>query len=99
MKRRLILRPSARQDIVEGDKWYEKQNKGLGDRFLLEVQRCLGFIIANPGGFQRVHEQFRQAPLKVIPYVIVYRLDGDVIVVMRVFHTSQHPRRRFRKRK
>ncbi len=99
MKRALILRPSARKDIADGDKWYEGKSQGLGDRFLLEVQRCLGYILANPSGFQRVHEQFRQAPLKVFPYVIVYRLDGDLTVVMRVFHTSQHPGKRYRKKK
>ncbi|HRH68071.1 MAG TPA: hypothetical protein PLB89_01060 [Flavobacteriales bacterium] len=42
MKRTLILRPSARQNIADGDKWYEGKRQGLGDRFLMEVQRCLG---------------------------------------------------------
>lgn len=73
--------------------------KGLGDRFLLELQRCLGYIVANPNGFQRVHDHFRQAPLNGFPYVAVYRIDGTTIVVMRVFHTSQHPKKKFRRKK
>lgn len=99
MKRTLILRPQARQDIAEGDKWYEGRSQGLGDRFLLEVQRCLGYIVAAPNGFQRIHGAFRQAPLGGFPYVVVYRADGPTVVVMRVFHTSQHPKKKLRRKK
>ena len=99
MKRKLILRPSARKDIADGDKWYEGKSQGLGDRFLLEVQRCLGYVLANPNGFQRVHGHFHQAPLDGFPYLVVYGTDGTTVVVMRVFHTSQNTKKKFKKRK
>lgn len=99
MKHTLVLRPKARQDIMDGDRWYEEKLQGLGDRFLLEVQRCLAHILQNPNGFQRVHDQFRQAPLDHFPFVVVYRTDGPVVVVMRIFHTSQHPKKKLRRKK
>ncbi len=99
MTRTLILRPKARKDIIEGDSWYEKKSVGLGDRFLLELQRCFGHIIRHPNGFQRVHGQFRQAPLDDFPYVVVYRTDKSTVVIMRVFHTSQHPKKKLTRKK
>ena len=71
----------------------------LGARSLIEVQRAFAHILQNPNGFQRVHDQFRQAPLDRFPFVIVYRTDGPVVVVMRVFHTSQHPKKKVRRKK
>ena len=39
--------------------------------------------------------EFRQAPLDNFPYVLVYRLMNDEIVIFRLFHTSQDPDRKF----
>lgn len=33
------------------------------------------------------------------PYVIVYRVADEHVVVMRVFHRSQHPAKKFRKKR
>lgn len=98
-KRTLILRPKAQQDIAKGDHWYEEKSHGLGDRFLLDVQRCLAQILDNHKGFQLVHEEFRQAPLDRFPHVVVYRTDGSLVVIMRIFHTSQNPKKKFKRKK
>ncbi len=99
MSARLLLTSEAEDDIAEADAWYEERSRGLGERFLHEVQRCLVFIIENPKGFQRVYLQFRQAPLSHFPFVIIYRIEADMIIIVRVFHTSQHPEKRFRRKK
>jgi plasmid stabilization system protein ParE len=99
MKHALILRAKARKDLVQADAWYGSRSEGLGDRFLLKVQRCLGYIAANPGGFQHVFSSYRQAPVEGFPYVVIYRLDGAMVVVLRIFHTSQHPTKKFRRKK
>jgi plasmid stabilization system protein ParE len=99
MKHTAVLRPAAQKDVAEGDAWYEEKRPGLGDRFLLEVQRSLDRILENPRGYQRIHKEFRQLPLSHFPYVIVYVVKGTTILVMRVFHTSQHPRKKFSRKK
>jgi len=89
----------ARDDITHAVAWYEARRTGLGVQFLSEVLRCVDFIARHPGGFQRVHGGFRQAPLGRFPYVIIYVLFKDAIVVFRVFHASQDPRKKFRSKR
>jgi len=93
------FRPAAREDIAEGYAWYEARRQGLGEAFLLEVQRCMMILLRSPGAFRRIHKEFRQALLDRFPYVIVYMVSGKRIVIMRVFHCSQDPKKKFRKKR
>ncbi|MBK6476167.1 MAG: type II toxin-antitoxin system RelE/ParE family toxin [Flavobacteriales bacterium] len=96
MNYELVLRSKARLDIVHGDTWYQRKSIGLGDRFLLELQRCFEQIGSNPSGFRNIHGEFRQAQVNVFPYVVIFRVVNETVVVMRVFHTGQHPHKKFR---
>jgi len=46
-----------------------------------------------------VLKHFRQLPLSGFPYVLLYGVWRDEIIIYRVFHTSQHPKKKFKKRK
>ena len=95
MEPKPIFRARARKDVFDAFGWYEDKRSGLGDQFLLEVQRCLGAILLNPERFPKVHRSFRQAPLHRFPYVLIYRSLISELVIMRVFHTKQDPRKKF----
>lgn len=97
MERTIEFRPAAREDMADGYEWYEQRREGLGEAFLLEVNRCLKYILNSPGGFQRVHRSFRQAPIERFPYVIIYHASRDLIVIMRVFHCRRDPKGKFKK--
>lgn len=96
MSAALVFRTRARTDIAEAYAWYEVRKQGLGELFLYETQQCLQVILHAPNGFQRVHGHFRQAPMGRFPYVIVYRPTRKEVVILRVFHTSQDPRKKLR---
>jgi plasmid stabilization system protein ParE len=85
--------------VAEAYGWYEQRREKLGELLLFEVQRCLSYILQFPNGFQRVHGTYRQARVEGFPYVIVYRVSGSTVVIMRVFHTSQDPKKKFKRRK
>lgn len=85
----------ARKDILQAVTWYASRRSGLGDQFLLEVQRCLGGLVQNPERYPKIHRSFRQAPLRRFPYVVIYRPLDPGILVMRVFHTKQDPTKKF----
>ena len=95
MDLKLIFRRKARLDIDKAYGWYEGHRKDLGELFLLQLDRGLQVILDHPKGFPRIHKEFRQCPIDRFPYVIIYRQLGKQIVIMRVFHTSQHPGKRF----
>ena len=95
MNFKLSFRNKAKLDIETAYRWYEDRRKGLGELFLLQLDRSLKVILEHPKGFERVHEEFRQYPVDRSPYVIIYRLLGKQLIIMRVFHTRQHPGKRF----
>ena len=80
----------ARQDIADAYSWYESQQAGLGDLFLLQFREIRKALFLKPNGYRSYH-QYREVPFKQFPYLALYEVCGDKIVVFGVFHTSQNP--------
>lgn len=95
MVHELVFRAKARKDVHDAARWYATKREGLGEQFLLELQRCLGGIASNPERHPKVHGAFRQARMKRFPYVVVYHPLQPGVIIMRVFHTKQDPRKKF----
>jgi len=77
--------------------WYEEQQTGLGDRFLNELEECYDKIESMPEIYAKIKSNFRQIILPVFPYVIVFEILKNDIVVYAVFHTSRNPRKKFKR--
>lgn len=88
-----ILLPLAKRDVRLAYEWYEEQKPGLGGTFLGRVEECLGNIQRSPKAFQPIGDNARRAVVKQFPYVVFYRIEGTVIYVYSVFHTSQDPKK------
>jgi plasmid stabilization system protein ParE len=95
----LIYRDEATDDIAEGMAWYRDRAEGLDERFLKEVLACEAAIRKFPRGSPIIYKHFRKLPLHGFPYVMLYGEWKNEVVIYRVFHTSQHPKKRFRKKK
>ncbi|MDR3695526.1 type II toxin-antitoxin system RelE/ParE family toxin [Mucilaginibacter sp.] len=85
----------ARQEIFDGWKWYEKEPKGLGDRFEDEVFRKIALIAANPLHYP-LKKGAREAVTETFPYLIIYKINESrkLIMILSVFHTSRHPKKK-----
>jgi toxin ParE1/3/4 len=59
--------------------------------FAREVENSLAKILASPVRFLKVFAQHRACSLIDFPYQIIYRVVGDVMVVIAVAHTSRRP--------
>ena len=88
---KLVLRDEALKDIERAFYWYEEQSPGLGNRFADEVLVFLKFIETNPLGYQIKFKNYREAVLKVFPFVIIYEVGELEVVVYSVFQTSKSP--------
>ena len=69
------------------------------DAFNDEVYSSYKRIEQFPNGAVRVRGLVRQLPLSRFPFVILYRPMKDHIVVLHVFHTSQVPKKKFRRKR
>jgi toxin ParE1/3/4 len=63
----------------------------LGQAFLAEVERVLQSVVSNPDAFPEVLEGIRKAVIKRFPYCLYFRVRGEVIVVLAVFHRARNP--------
>jgi plasmid stabilization system protein ParE len=97
VKHKLIIKEEATQEAVESSLWYEKQQPGLGNEFLRQIEQSLENISNHPLHYQKTYSYYRQIIVRRFPYVITFEVAGDAIIVYAIFHTSQNPKKKFRK--
>lgn len=73
----------------------KKQGKGSGARFLKALNACYDRILANPYGCQVRKSPFRHVLLDRLKYRIVYKVEGHLVSIVQVRHTSRKPSRKF----
>jgi len=95
---KIIVRPSARDDLSDGFDFYERQSEGLGNYFVesllsdIESLRLYAGIHIKSSGFFR-------ALSKRFPYAIYYDLEKEAIRIWAVLDCRRDPaaiRRRLR---
>ena len=93
MKAKKLISTFAKADLSDASKWYEKQRKGLGKRFLNEMKEAFEIICKNPAGFQIRYDDCRIYFTKIFPYGIHYQYitDKNEIHIKAVFHTARNP--------
>ena len=84
--------PEVVDDAIAGYGWYEAKAAGLGDEFLQLLYSTAGKIPENPLSSQRIHGAIRRCLLRKFPYAIYYRIEGEEVVVLGVFHCARDPR-------
>jgi hypothetical protein len=90
----LQILQKAREDMQKSFEWYNEQQSGLGERFLLEVIATFRLIEAAPLHYEeKFSKKFRFARTGVFPYVIVFKIKKQLVVVNSIFHTSRNPKR------
>ena len=93
MNAKKIISIYAKTDISDASKWYEKQQKGLGKRFLNEMKEAFDIISKNPESFQIRYDDYRIYYTRIFPYAIHYQYitDKNTIYIKAVFHTARNP--------
>ena len=87
----IVLRPAAQTEADEAARWYEGQRAGLGDDFVIELQRIIDVIASQPNRYPVVSGDTRQAPLTRFPYCVYYRVRPNRVIVTAVLHASRDP--------
>lgn len=91
---KLILKPEAENDLREAIEYYQSKRKGLGLIFLKCVQKFFDRITKNPLHYPLKSNQFREAYIQKFPYIIIYEIIDNEIVVFSVFNTYQNPEKK-----
>ena len=87
----IVFRRSAQCEFIEAAEWYEKRRTGRGAKFTAAVREVLERIAEQPESYSQVFEDVREALVSKYPYCVYYRVDGERILVLSIFHTSRDP--------
>lgn len=90
---KIIISDEAKADLEHSYLYYKtKITKKIADNFFKDFKSSLNTISKNPY-FKIWFEDFHGKLMKKYPFLIFYTIDKDakVIVIARVFHTSQNP--------
>ena len=91
MKYVLVVKEESQLDIRISYKWYEEKLKGLGEHFLDALDECFRDITHNPFMNQVKHHNVRYGFVHTFPFVVVYEVEENNVVVYAVFHTRKNP--------
>jgi plasmid stabilization system protein ParE len=78
-------------DLAEAAEWYDRQQTGVGDRFLAAMRSLVEDIAKRPTSFAEVESGVRSAMHRRFPYKVYFRLGHDEIRVFAVLHGARHP--------
>ncbi|SOC80954.1 hypothetical protein SAMN06296241_2519 [Salinimicrobium sediminis] len=87
----LNIKEEASIEILEAYLYYERKRPGLGEDFLIHLDVYFDRIISNPEHFPQKRKPYREAFLKRFPFLIVYELIENNIIVYSIFNTWQDP--------
>ena len=89
MAYKLEIRPLAAMEVLEAYDWYELQREGLGIEFLDELEMFYTSMLRNPTSYGFYDKAVRQGKMNRFPYVVVFEVFDESVVVYSVFMTKQ----------
>ena len=87
----LAFHPDALVEFEAAARHYERQQAGLGSRFVDAVEMALATILDAPLTWPVLAEDVRRKLVRVFPYAILYAADADGVLVLAVMHCHQRP--------
>ena len=88
---KIVILPSARDDLAKGIAFYEDREAGVGDYFLESLFSDIDSLRLYAGTHRHVFGYHRLLS-KRFPYAIYYSMEGDTVYVWAVVDCRQDPK-------
>jgi plasmid stabilization system protein ParE len=87
-----VYRPIALDEAAEAKAWHRQFDKG--DDFLDDLDRAIQLALEFPEIGRRANKRgTRRVLLSRFPYALFYRVRGDTMEILAVYHTSRDPKK------
>jgi plasmid stabilization system protein ParE len=83
--------PEADEEVSEATAFLFERSPRAAERFLADVDHAIQLLLRFPRLGSPLPRNLRRLLLKVFPYRIIYRIEGDEIVVYAVAHVRRRP--------
>ncbi|MFW8601594.1 type II toxin-antitoxin system RelE/ParE family toxin [Desulfobacterota bacterium M19] len=87
----IIVIPPADKELEEAIDYYNDQMTGLGEQFYNSFLDTTNYISQTPDAWKRIGTNTRRINIKRFPYLILYVLDGQDILITCVAHQHRNP--------
>jgi plasmid stabilization system protein ParE len=87
-----IIKENASMDVIEIVDWYDIKQLGLGDRFYKDLLNEFEKIKQNPKLYSFYNKDFKRAILKHFPYLIIFKVTENEIVIYSIIYGGRNPR-------
>jgi toxin ParE1/3/4 len=88
---RLVLLRAAQADIRKAALFYKRQARHLGTEFTAEVEYALSRVAENPEIGSPMRRGARKLLVRRFPYLVIYRVLPDHVLVLAIGHQRRHP--------
>jgi plasmid stabilization system protein ParE len=88
---KIVILPSARDDLADGFEFYQNQAEGLGSYFLESLFSDIDSLILYAGIHRKVFGSYRLLS-KRFPYAIYYAKESETAFVKAVLDCRKDPR-------
>jgi plasmid stabilization system protein ParE len=92
----LRVNQEADADVANIYLYYEETLSGLGDKFLTNLSHCFDQLKANPQFYSFIdsdkNNSLRDIVIKDFPYVIIYEISGDEVIIYAVHNWRKNPK-------
>ena len=88
---RVVLRPDARTEAREAYLYLRAENPQAAEEFQRRLDEAIAELTDSAHTWPVVRGESRQYRMKQFPYVIIYRLRGDVVSIGVVMHAKRRP--------
>jgi mRNA-degrading endonuclease RelE of RelBE toxin-antitoxin system len=100
MSYRYIFHAGVKTDYDEAYDWYELEQEGLGEKFLLAFRLKIKQIAEQPDTYgEKSKKGYREAKMDNFPFSIIYTIykRKKIIFVSSLHHQSKDPKKKYRK--
>jgi plasmid stabilization system protein ParE len=94
-KYKVVLLPKAQQELEEAVLWYEEQQANIGIKLIECFENALKTLESSSEIFVRKHKQYRELLIPIFPYLIVYRVEEDMVYIVSFFHVKRNVKKKY----
>ena len=86
-----FISPAAEQELNNAADYYESQLPGLGNEFLIEVERTINLISRNPKLGVIYTDNIRRFHTRRFPFSVFYQINQNIIEVIAIADNRRSP--------
>jgi plasmid stabilization system protein ParE len=87
----IVVQESAEEESIAAAVFYESREPHLGEEFLEELSQSFHRVTENPFSYSIYFDNYRRYLMSRFPYAVVYRIEGQRILVFAVAHLRRRP--------